>query len=105
MDAGKMKYRITLQKPTVVSDAYGSKQDTTYVDYVTVFANKIDVGGNKMIANFELFTSKLFQFEIRYRTDVDETYRILHEGQYYEILSIKEKEYRKTLVFTVNLLQ
>jgi head-tail adaptor len=105
MDSGLLKHKITLQKPTITSNDFGTVQDIAYTDYKTVSARMIDIGGNKTIQNFELFASKLLQFEIRYRTDFDETYRIKHSGRYYSILNIKEAEYKKTLTITAELQQ
>jgi head-tail adaptor len=105
MDAGQLKYRITLRQPTVVGNDFGTKQDTTYVDYVTIYAKLVDVGGNKTVLNYELFTSHICQFEVRYRTDFDETYQIRFNNRLYQILSIKEKEFKKTMVITADLLQ
>jgi SPP1 family predicted phage head-tail adaptor len=105
MNSSELKWKITLQAPVQVDSGYGTKQSIDYTDSFTTWANKIDIGGNKSIQNFEMFTSSIVQFEIRFRTDFDETYRIVHNGRYYEIANIKEKEYHRTLVITADLLQ
>lgn len=103
MDAGLLKFKITLQSPIIADNQYGSMQDVQYADYKTISAQIIDIGGNKMIANFELFTSRICQFVIRYRTDFDETFRIKYDNKFYTINNIKQNEYHKALTITAAL--
>lgn len=105
MDTGLLKYRITIKKPVLSGNTFGTDQDVKYTPYITIYARKIDVGGNKTIQNFELFTSQIVQFEIRYRTDINETYQIICNGKTYTIVNIKESEYKKALTITADLLQ
>jgi SPP1 family predicted phage head-tail adaptor len=106
MDSGLLKYKITLQKPITAKNPYGSMQDVQYADYKTVNANMLDIGGNKMIANFELFTSKICQFVIRYREDIDETFRVKYKDKFYTINNIKDSPiYKESITLTCALQQ
>jgi SPP1 family predicted phage head-tail adaptor len=107
MISSELVYRITLQKPVQVNDEFGSKQNITWEDaIVDIWAGIKFIGGNTRIQNYELFTSQIVQFNIRYRDDFDSSYRIVCKGKYYQIMNVDPYAARKeNTVITANLLQ
>jgi SPP1 family predicted phage head-tail adaptor len=105
MNTNILKYRIMLQSPVVTANPYGSKQVVNYVNYLEILAGMEVIGGNKAIQNFELFTSQILQFKIRYRQDFDCTFRIKFEDKFYSILNIKPQGWKDSLVITAELQQ
>jgi head-tail adaptor len=104
--SSEYKWKITLQSPVKVDSEYGTAQTVTYVDsIIDIYAKKVDIGGNKTMVNYELFTSNILQFDLRYRTDFDESYRVKYNNRYYEIINIKEKEFHSVITITCNLCQ
>ena len=75
---------ITLQKPTTVKDAHGIAT-ITWTDYEDYAQLKGQTGAeyysDGKIASIDAV------FIIRYRPDVDETWRIIYNGNTYEIVS------------------
>lgn len=107
MNIAEYKYKITLEEPVYSSNDYSDKQIVEYTGRsIAMWARKIDIGGNKTIQNYELFHSQSLQFEIRYRSDVDETWRVKFNNKYYQITApFKSTEYKRNIVITCELLQ
>jgi head-tail adaptor len=105
MKAGLLRHKITLQKPTLTGNAYGTNQDITFTDFKTLPAYVTYIGGNKNINNYEMFASQSVQFQIRYRKDFDETHRIVFNQKFYSILNIKEVGFKDSIVITAELQQ
>lgn len=100
MQAGKLKEIITVRKPIIVKDEYGSTQ-TEWVEVFTTRANVIHQSGNKQVENYEVFHTYTKIFEIRLFHFVDEKMRISYNGKNYNILSIEpNKELQKIIIIT-----
>jgi head-tail adaptor len=104
MISSELKYRITLQAPVQLTNEYGSKQSTEYVDtIISIWAGIKYIGGNKNILNYEMFASQILQFKIRSRSDFDESYRVKYKDKFYQIISINQ--YDDNTIITSELLQ
>lgn len=87
MKAGDLDQRITLQSRTVVPDAYG--QDTiTWTLIATVWAQVQAVRGREFFAAAQVQQEQTVKMRIRYRADLDQTCRIVHDGKNYDITGI-----------------
>lgn len=106
MNSAVLKSKILFLKPNVTSNKYGDKQDVTYSDYKEILAGVTNVGGNKNTDNMEFFLSDIIQLQIRYRTDIDESYRLRYKDKIYEImLPFREIGWHDGLIITANILQ
>jgi SPP1 family predicted phage head-tail adaptor len=88
MMSGRLDRQITLQEPTTSQNSYG-EQTTTWSDSATVWAQVQQQSGREMFAAGKLAEVDML-FKIRYRSSVDETWRISYDGRTYEIESVKE---------------
>ena len=84
MISGRMDRKITLQEPTTTTNAYG-EETTTYTDHPDTFANikqqsSLEVFNGGKISEVEAI------FTIRYRIGVTSTWRIIYNGDTYEIM-------------------
>lgn len=78
--------RITLQRRVVVQDVYG--QDTiTWTDIATVWAQCQQLRGREFFAAAQTQQESSVKVRIRYRTDVDQTCRLIWRGVNHDITS------------------
>lgn len=87
MRAGKLDRRITIQKPVRVQDASGQMVDT-WEDFATVWAEFRPLAGNERFLAQQVMAELDAQFRIRYLRGVTPLYRILYEGNEYEITAV-----------------
>lgn len=104
MEAGKLTERITIQRPEVVRDVYGSTT-TTWVDVVSNLPAAVNyINGNREIDNEEIFHGRITTFSIRWKGDVDETMQILWDTLKYRILSIDRRTHRREYMIRTELI-
>lgn len=92
MNIGKLDRKVALQIKTGTKDAYG-QPDENWVTQSTVWCEKIDVVRAATLLDStagQETTKFVSRFIIRYRTDIDGTWRLLFEGRVYEISQIAE---------------
>ena len=94
--AGMFDRQITLQSNTVTRDLYGG-EIRTWADQATVWCRIIPVRSDETFRTEQLRSVDMVDFDIRYRTDVKTGWRVLFEGQAYDILSIIERTRRDGL--------
>lgn len=90
VNAGDMRTQITLQNPTISTDA-GAAQTTSYANASTnpiVYARWINAHGNEVVNSSALETVQRAVVTIRHRTDIRETWRVLKDSEPWQILSI-----------------
>lgn len=95
MQAGKLTERITIQRPTMTKDVYGS---TTIVwsAVATNLPSAVNyVSGNMSVTNEEIFHDRVTTFTIRWNGEVNETMRILWGDLKYRILSIDRRTHNR----------
>lgn len=94
---GEMRTQITLQSPTITQDS-GSAQVASYANVSpnpTVYARWINAHGQEVLAGTSLgVVSNVFEtvqraaVTIRHRTDIKETWRVVKDGESWQIISI-----------------
>ena len=90
MHIGMMDRRITLQSRTVAQDAMG-EPDETWSTLATVWAQVVALRADEPFTNSEQHQAKVTHvFKAYHRTDIDTTCRIVYQGDYYNIESVKE---------------
>ena len=99
MQAGKLDRRITIQSPTSTRDGAGQPVEA-WALLATVWARVEHLRGKEPFQGQEFNAQRTSVFTIRYRTDLDETMRIIFDGDTYDILAIAEKGRREGLEIT-----
>ena len=95
-----MKYRLRLLRPTMATNAYG--EDTvTYIETVTVHAERVKMGGRQSEAVQEHFPDYSVEFNIRDAHEVAENWRCQQLGGHlYTITNITPNIERGFLTLT-----
>lgn len=91
MRAGELDRRITLKEPVRTTDTAGGIV-TTYTDVATVSAKKRDVSGREKFRAEQVNAELTTRFTIRYRSDIQNDWRIVFKSKDYDILVIRETE-------------
>ncbi len=94
MKAGDLRHRVTLQRPEWTTDARGARR-TTYVDMAVVYASMADVSGRDFFEAQAYRAQDVVTIGIRWRDDVDTSWRLVHGNVAYEILAINHLGYRR----------
>lgn len=97
MKAGDLKHPILLQKPQMTTDAKGNRI-TSWVDQASVMASMADVSGRDLYAALANQAEDTVTFGIRYRDDIDESWRILWGGQVYTIRQVNHLGYKRDFI-------
>lgn len=88
MQAGRMKYRIELLKPTITTNNFGEEVET-FTSFRTVYAERVRISGNRSEEVGEHFPDYRAEFNIRDAHPVKENWRIRQLGGYeYTVTSI-----------------
>lgn len=91
MRSGKLKRRITIQRPTVTQDDYGGNV-TTYTTLSTEWAKVTRLGGSRGLEFEKVNHSRPFNIMVRGDVDVLESDLIIYNGQTLTIQSIETDE-------------
>jgi len=90
VNPGDMRTQITLQSPTIATDA-GGAQSVTYANAAskpTVWARWTNAHGVEVVQSESLATVQRATVAIRYRSDVLPTWRVLKDSEPWQILSV-----------------
>lgn len=97
MKSGRMRFRVTIQQPSLSSDGMGGGE-YAWNDVATVWADVTTTSGNSNIESFtgnQFRTTQYYNVRMRYRNGITTKMRLLHYGRVLEILSIVDKDERK----------
>ena len=87
VDPGELKERVILQSRSVTKDAYG--QDTiTWISTATVWARVRPVHGREFFAAAQVQQEQTVKVVVRYRTDVQPTWRLVWQGRAHDITGV-----------------
>jgi len=92
--AGDLKHPIKLLKPVTTKNEKG-KNITTWQDVATVYAGKADVSGREFYAAQAYHAEDVVTFTIRWRDDIEPTWRLKHHNTHYNILEINHLGYMR----------
>lgn len=81
-------------KPTRTKDSFGQVVET-YAEFQKAFVSVERYQGNEDQRGEQIFWSQFWQFTGHYIPDIDTTYRILYDGNYYAILDLEYYGNRK----------
>lgn len=87
-DAGKLRHRITIQKPTDAIDTFGHRLKN-WIDVATVWAEVRPVGSNERLIAFQMQSGQTHVIKTRWQPDlIDVTgeYRIVFKERLFNII-------------------
>lgn len=90
MRAGPLDRQVALQHEVKTRNASTGEEEVTYTTYATVWAGKRDLRGREFFASQQVNSDITTIWQIRYRTDVLSTDRMVIDGLYYNILPPQE---------------
>jgi len=88
MQAGTLKYRLSLERPVKVVEAGTRVPKVTYTTTARPWGAYLPVTGKERIAAGQPLADFDAVFRIRWRDDVDVTWRVVHDETTYRILSV-----------------
>lgn len=90
MRAGPLDRAVHLQHRTLTRDTDTGEQVESFTTYATVWTGKRDVRGREFFAAQQVNAEVSTSFQIRYRTDVLATDRMVIDGLDYNIVAVAE---------------
>lgn len=93
MRAGLLDRQITLQSRTLATT--GDPTAFTYTTVDTVWAQKLDPRGMERFTGSQVAARATQGYRIRYRTDVDPTWRVLDGSEEWNVVGTPESEGRR----------
>lgn len=88
MEAGKLNRRITIQRKTAGTDAWGAPLPDAWADYATVWANVRHLSGTESIKAGADVSVVRASIRIRWREGVDAGQRVLIGSATYQIQAV-----------------
>lgn len=84
----RLDERVDLQRLTYTRDAAGDELPSSWATYATVWASVVAVGGSESVEDDQRVSRGTYQVEIRRRSDLRPTDRILWRGLALEVSTI-----------------
>lgn len=90
LEAGKLRHRIKIERPVITQDQNNGAPITTWTELATVWGQISPMSARDLIASQAEASKVMGRITIRYRADIDETMRLVHEakGDIYNIEGI-----------------
>ena len=88
MQAGKLRHRITLQKPVKAQSPATGAIVNSWADVATLWADINDLSVREFVAAQAGQSEVTSRITIRYRDDVTNKHRILYRGRIYNIQGV-----------------
>lgn len=86
INPGELRTLITLEKPTISTDA-GGGQDKTYASQGQVWSRWVNAHGQEAVQDGAMQTPKRAKLLIRYRSDIDATWAVSKGSERYQIIA------------------
>jgi SPP1 family predicted phage head-tail adaptor len=102
MRAGPLDRYVSLQHRVLARNATTGEEAVSYTEYASVWASKKDIRGREFFAADQMNSEVSTTFQIRYRTDVVMTDRIVMDGLNYNVVAIGEMGRRDGLEIQAN---
>lgn len=87
MKVGKMRYRVTLQKPSEDTDEFANPKDE-WVDVSTIWADIVPVSGREYFAAQQNMSETQYKIYIRFLDGITPKMRMMAGNKSYEILTV-----------------
>ena len=98
MTAGDLKHLITLQRPEGYTLSADGQRKLKYVVAAHVYASMADVSSRDFYAAQAYNAADTVTFGIRWRDDIQSTWRVRHSGITYEILEVNHLGYKRDFI-------
>lgn len=95
--AGDLRHPITLVRPVTTVDEH-KRRTTEWEDVTTVYAAKKDVSGREFYAAHAVQAEDIETFTIRWRDDIDTTWRVRQRETVYNILEVNHLGYMRDYI-------
>lgn len=86
--SGKLEHRVQLQRPTNAQNASTGEMQTTWSTVASLWADMNFQSVREFVAAGAEQSEVRGYAQLRYRSDVDATWRLLHRGKWYAILGV-----------------
>ena len=93
--AGDLRHPVQLYQPQSAKD---SRRTTSWVPKARVYAAKSDVSGREFFQAHAVNAEDIVTFTIRWRDDIDTTWRLKHGAQEYNILEVNHLGYMRDYI-------
>lgn len=85
MQAGKLRHRITLQKPVKTQSPTTGAVINSWAEVARLWADVVDLSARDFVAAQAGQSEVTSRITVRYRDDITDKYRILYRGRVYNI--------------------
>ena len=92
--AGDLRHPVDLMKPVTTTGEH-NRRSTSFVKQATVYAAKSDVSGREFFQAHAVNAEDIVTFTIRWRDDIDTTWRVKHGAETYGILEVNHLGYMR----------
>jgi SPP1 family predicted phage head-tail adaptor len=103
MRAGELDRKIRLERLTSTQNDYGEPVES-WVLIAEVWASRAVLSGREMYEGDQIAAEALYRFRMYYRTDLDNTCRIVYGSQNYNIKAVSEIGRREGLEVVAQLI-
>jgi SPP1 family predicted phage head-tail adaptor len=93
MVAGKLRHKLTIEKTTHITNAFG-EQESTWKTFAEVWGRIRPLTGSERVVAAQTAAMEDAVFDIRYLEGIDPKMRINVNGKHYDISSIQDIEER-----------
>jgi SPP1 family predicted phage head-tail adaptor len=97
MRAGRLRHRLTLQSKTTTQNAYGEAV-VSWVNQGTVWGAIEPLSGRELYAQQQIQPETKVRVVMRYHSTIDESWRIVSGGKYYDIDTIINADERNRML-------
>jgi len=97
MRAGRLRHRLVLQSKTYTVNSYG-EQAVTWSTETTVWGAIEPLSGREMYAQNQIQPEAKVRIVIRYNSSIDESWRVKHDGLYYDIEDVINHDTRDRML-------
>jgi SPP1 family predicted phage head-tail adaptor len=89
INIGRLDRKIVIENQTFATNSIG-EYISTWAVFHTTFASVAKVSGSEKIEADQVTATNKVRFKIRFFNGIDETMRVLYNGNYYDIVEIQE---------------
>lgn len=99
--AQELNRKVTFQSLTITQDPNTGEMIEAWTDYLSVFAKVEPLVGREYLAAAAIQAEVPTKFTMRFRGDIDQTMRLVFDGQTFDIQSIQNirSANRETLIY------
>ena len=103
MQAGRLRYRFTFQRPVRMRDASGEMIVDGWLDVFTMWGSVEALSGREYLTSSEFRAGITSGLRVRWRPDIDTSMRVICDGVTYDIAAVLPvKGLHKELVLMCN---